>query len=136
MIAHRGRRRRSGLTAIAVMVCLIVITLIAGAALKVGVARRAELRAQEHRLQAEWLAEAGIQRALARIAADPAYNGETWEIPARDLDSPDAALVTITVGREPGDDKLRKILAQAEHPRDPTRRTRHSKQMAVSLDGR
>lgn len=66
MIALRAMRpRRRGLTAVAVMVCLIVITMISGAALKVGLARRQELRTEEHQLQAEWLAEAGIQRGLA-----------------------------------------------------------------------
>ncbi len=84
------------MTAVAVLVCLIIITMLAGAALKVGLARRQELRSEERQLQAEWLAEAGIQRGLARLAADPAYTGESWDIPARELDSPDSALVTIT----------------------------------------
>jgi Tfp pilus assembly protein PilX len=125
------RPRRRGLTAVAVLVCLIVITMISGAALKVGLARRQELRTEEHQLQAEWLAEAGIQRGLARLAADPAYAGETWEIPARELDSPDPALVTITVGRAPGDDKHQEIRSQADYPREPSRRARYTKALSV-----
>jgi type II secretory pathway pseudopilin PulG len=125
--------RRRGLTSVAVLVCLIIITMISGAVIRVGMARRDELRAQERSLQAEWLAEAGIQRALARLAADPAYSGETWDISARDLDSADAALVTITVGPVPGVPKGRHIRAQADYPLDPLRRARYTKLLQSSL---
>jgi Tfp pilus assembly protein PilX len=132
-LRSKGRPRR-GLTAITVLVCLIIITLISGAVLKVGQARRQELRSQEHQLQAEWLAEAGIQRGLARIDADPAYTGETWDIPARDLDSADAALVTITIDLVSGDARRRCIRAQADYPRDPTRRARYTKSVILGLE--
>ncbi len=125
--------RRRGLTSVAVLVCLIIITMISGAVLRVGLACRDEIRAQERSLQAEWLAEAGIQRALARLAADPAYTGETWDISARELDSADAALVTITIGPAPGEPKRRHIRAQADYPRDPPRRARYTKSLNSSL---
>ena len=98
MIRPRTDRPRRGMLAIAVLVCLIVLTLIAGASSASGPRSRDEIRAQERRLQAEWLAEAGLRRALARLDADPGYSGETWNIDARELDSADAATVTITVG--------------------------------------
>ncbi len=63
----------------------------------------------------------------ARLAADPTYTGETWEIAARDLDSADTALVTITAGPAPGEPKRRIVRAQADYPRDPPRRARHTK---------
>ena len=105
MIRPRTDRPRRGMLAIAVLVCLIVLTLIAGALLRAGAAQRDEVRAEERRLQAEWLAEAGLRRALARLDADPGYSGETWKIDARELDSADAATVTITVERPAGDAK-------------------------------
>ena len=46
---------------------------------------RAGRRSQERRLQAEWLAESGAQRAVARLARDHDYTGETWSLTARDL---------------------------------------------------
>ena len=115
------------MTVVAVLVCLIIITMIAGAVLKVGLARRDLVRAQERQLQTEWLVEAGIQRALARLAADPGYKGETWEVPARDLDSADDALVAITVEPAHGGAKGGTVRVQADYPRDPTRRARHSR---------
>jgi type II secretory pathway pseudopilin PulG len=134
MIASRATRaRRRGLTAVAVLVCLIIITMVSGAVIRVGVARRDEVRAQERRLQAEWLAEAGIQRALARLDADPAYTGETWDIAARDLDSADGAVVTITVGPAAGEPKRKVVRVQADYPRDPSRRARNTKVLHSSL---
>ena len=54
----------------AVLVCLVIVTLISGALLKVGLAHRDWVRGQERQLQAEWLAQAGLDRALARLAAE------------------------------------------------------------------
>ena len=115
MIAGRESQKRSrrALTTVAVLVCLIVITLIGAALLKVGLAQRNQVRSQEHRLQAEWLAESGLDRALGRLAADRNYRGEEWPIRAEDLSVPrsprvgepsgssaqPAAMITITVDR-------------------------------------
>jgi type II secretory pathway pseudopilin PulG len=124
IVSRSDPSRRRGLTAVAVLVCLIIITMISGAVLRVALARRDEARAQERSLQAEWLAEAGIQRALAHLDADPAYKGETWPIAARELDSADGALVTIAVGPAPGDPNRKVVRVQADYPRDPPRRAR------------
>ena len=131
MIRHRTDRPRRGMLAIGVLVCLIVLTLIAGAILRTGAAQREEGRSRERRLQAEWLAEAGLQRALARLDVDPGYSGETWDIDARELDSADAATVTIAVERTAGDAKLRTIRARADYPRDPPRRVRCTRKITT-----
>jgi type II secretory pathway component PulK len=131
MIKHQIDRPRRGMLAIAVLLCLIVLTLIAGGLLRAGAAHRDEIRVQERRLQAEWLAEAGLQRALARLASDPGYPGETWNIDARELDSADAATVTIAVERPAGAAKRRTIRARADFPRDPPRRARCTRQMTT-----
>jgi hypothetical protein len=124
------------MTAVAVLVCLVVITMIAGVLLKAGRAQRERVRAQERRLQAEWLAEAGIQRALARLAADSGYRGESWEIAARDLESPDAALIAIAVEPASEDPSRLRVRARADYPRDPPSRVRHTKQIVVEQAGR
>ena len=59
MTIFTRRQRPRGLTAVAVLVCLIIVTMVAGSVLKVALAQRDQTRAQERRLQAEWLAEAG-----------------------------------------------------------------------------
>jgi hypothetical protein len=140
-------KRSRGLTVIAVIVCLILITLISLAMLKLGLAQHTQVRAQEHRLQAEWLAESGMQRALAALARDREYAGETWPIQARDLSLPEApvpdgavvehaspaAIVLITVERPPGFPDRRLIHVRADFPPDAPRRARHSKQRLIDL---
>ncbi len=63
MARNRSSRTRRGLTVVAVIVCLIVITITSGAILKVGLAHRDFARSRERRLQAEWLLESGLERA-------------------------------------------------------------------------
>jgi type II secretory pathway component PulK len=135
MTGRRTDRPRRGMLAIAVLVCLIVLTLIAGALLRIGAAQREEVRAEERRLQAEWLAEAGLRRALARLDAEPAYTGETWTIEARELGAADSATVTIAIERQSGDPKSRTIRARADYPRDPPARARCTRQITASLGG-
>ena len=66
---------------VAVLVCLIIVTLISGAVLKMSVAQRELARSQERRLQAEWLAESGRRAGLGpRLARIATYTGETWSL--------------------------------------------------------
>jgi Tfp pilus assembly protein PilX len=132
MIVVRHDRPRRGMVAVAVLLCLLVLALIAGALLRNGTAQRDELRALERRLQAEWLAEAGLRRAVARLEAEPGYSGETWNIEARELGAADAATVAIAVEPSPPDARSRTIRVRADYPRDPPRRARCSRQITIS----
>jgi hypothetical protein len=126
---------------VAVLVCLVVIMLISGVLLKIGVAHRDRVRAQERSLQAEWLAQAGIDRALARLSSSAGYAGETWVLSASDLgwpaaasnDSDKTAVVRIMVETSPSGANQRLIKVQADFPPDPPHRARHSAQMLVEL---
>jgi hypothetical protein len=135
------------MTVVAVLICLIMITLIGGAVLKIGLAERDLVRAQERRLQAEWLAESGARRALAQLAVDPNYTGETYPVSAHELGLPEGtpalssgasdlrgALVTISVERASSSARRRRIKVQADYPREPSRRARQSKQMLIDLE--
>jgi len=148
MRSQSQKRSRRALTTVAVLVCLIVITLIGAALLKVGLAQRNQVRAQEHRLQAEWLAESGLDRALGRLAADGNYPGEEWPIRAEDLSVPagaapgqpsgspaqPAAMITITVDGVKENANRRRIRVQADYPLDPPARSRHTKQLLIDLE--
>jgi hypothetical protein len=136
------------MTVVAVLVCLIIVTLVSAALLKLGVAQRELARTQERRLQAEWLAQSGIERALARLAGDREYAGETWSISAAELGQSEppavnaestpvgsaSAIVTIAVARMPSDGLRRRIRVQADYPRDPPRRSRHTKEIMIDLE--
>jgi hypothetical protein len=127
---------------VAVLICLLVITLVSGALLKLGLAYRGEVRDQERRIQAEWLAQAGLDRALHRLAASASYSGEDWKLSAADLGmagarpgAGPAARVAIAVERPAGapSPDRRQIHVQADFPPDPPRRARHSLRMLVDL---
>lgn len=129
MRAARPNLKRRGLTSVAVLVCLLVLTLVSGVLVKQGVAYRRQVRAQERRLQAEWLAESGVDRALARLAAKPGYKGERWEIAAEALGRP--ALVTIEVVPPSAESKDRVVRVRADYPPDPPLRVRFTREVVV-----
>jgi hypothetical protein len=126
---------------VAVLVCLVVIMLISGVLLKIGVAHRDRLRRAERSLQAQWLAQSGLDRALARLAASSGYAGETWLLTPSDLGLPQtsggepakAAIVRITVETPAGSLERRLINVQADFPPDLPYRARRSSQMLVEL---
>jgi len=128
-----GSARRRGLASVAILIALLVIGLIAFGLLKVGLARRGEVEAEERRLQAGWLAEAGLDRASARLASDGAYRGETWEVAAEDLGGRGKATVAIRV--EPLADRpaLRKVRIEADYPSDSSLRARKGREVVMEI---
>jgi hypothetical protein len=148
MRVSRLRRPRRGITVVALLVCLIVVTLITTAILRLSAAQREILRDEERRLQAEWLVESGVARSFARLAANREYTGETWQLSAVDLGltreaqfkagdhEPEAVAAVVTISVEREKDKLdhRRIHVQADYPRELPRRARHSKQISIDLE--
>jgi len=138
------------MTVVAILICLIVIMLVSGAVLKAGLAHRDLVRAQERRLQSEWLAESGVQRALARLAVDHDYSGETWVLTAADLGLAEpsrearamqesdraAAVITIAVDPVKGSPQSRAVRVQADYPPLAPYRSRHSKHVSIDLETR
>jgi type II secretory pathway component PulK len=148
MIAARAATPSRGMTVVAVLVCLIILTLVSGAIMKVSVAHRDLARRQEYRLQAEWLAESGAQRAIARLGRDRDYAGETWAVSHDDLGlSPaapaekkslepneTAARITIAVTRVPDNANRRRVHIQADYPLAEPSRSRHSREITIDLE--
>ena len=123
----RPPSRRRAMVSIIMLVALIVVGLMAAGVLRVLAARRATIRAEERALQVEALVGSGIDRALARLAADPAYPGETWEIPAADLLGRGPARVAIRLtpdASNPADRRLVVIADLLASAQDPVRRSR------------
>jgi hypothetical protein len=147
MIAGSARYPRRGLTVVAVLMCLIVLTLLGAALLKLGLVRRQINRNYELRLQAEWLLESGVNRALAR-AAERDYKGETWRISAAELGLPergeqingqkkgkvDAAIVTIAVDQPGTLSRRRRIRVHADYPSGGDRPSRCSQELFIDLE--
>jgi hypothetical protein len=94
--SHRSTERRGAVLIIA-LVCLVLIAAMGGTLVRWAAMEHKLLRAQESESQARWLAEAGIERAAAQLAANADYDGETWNIDAAQLPCGEAARVRLTI---------------------------------------
>ena len=81
-IAGQKPRRRRGAVIIAALVCLLVVVALLGALLQGTLRARRQLPVQRDLRQCELLADAGIERAVHRLAQENDYRGETWSLPA------------------------------------------------------
>jgi hypothetical protein len=120
---------------VAVLVCLVVMTLICGSLLRLVHSQRALVRSEERRLQADWLAESALERAASRLGDDPAYPGETWTLSAGDLGGNEPGVVTINVepDRDPVESHRRRVTIQADYPVEASRRVRSRRQAVLDI---
>jgi hypothetical protein len=123
---------------IAALVCLLVVLLIAAAVLRMVRSERGLLQNEEHRLQADWLVESGVERAIARLGADAGYGGETWRLSTDDMAGAAPGVVTISVApgsaADAGATNQRLVTVQADCPGDSDFRVRVHKQVIVDLN--
>jgi Tfp pilus assembly protein PilX len=124
-------KRRGGILVLA-LICLVLAAALIGTVLRQVQLQRRQIAQHDRRLQAEWLAESGLERAAARLRADPAYAGETWSVPASELGGTDAGEVIVHVGAAPQTDS-RNIHVEAEFPAQSTERVRRTKQATLVL---
>lgn len=107
--AARITRRRRGLAAMVALVSISFATVIAAVILKAGVAEHGYIRRLERQSQADWLVEAGLDRAAAQLVRTPSYSGETWPISASSLGGTRDAIVRIEVKRDASNSKRRSV---------------------------
>ena len=129
---HPNNNRRA-VVLMSVLVCMAVAMVLFLAWLKTAAMERSQLRAQQDRLQAEILADAGLERAAAQLKSTPDYSGETWQIGADAFAGRGAAAVEIRI--EPAEEAAtsRKVHAIAEFPAGSDARVRRSKQITIVL---
>lgn len=116
---RNGRRPRSGAVLIILIAVFAVVMALAAVWAKRMVVEHRRQRRVEQLAQAEWLAEAGVRRAAARLSLDPEYDGETWSIDASELNQRASAEVEIQI--EPVTDSASfRLIARARYPaREP-----------------
>ena len=95
---HIGKysRRRAVVTVMVLVVLLLMSGLIAQFISR-AVGDRRQLRQELRQQQTQQLALAAEARVLREHSKDPAYSGETWNIPAGVIDQTNTAKVVITV---------------------------------------
>jgi hypothetical protein len=126
--------KRRGIVAVAVIVCLLALTMICGALLRIGLTERRLIEDEERRLQAEWLVESGLERAVARLSASGEYVGETWELSASELNGPAPGVVRIVVATPAAQPARRRVRVEADYPARSQHSVRQSKDQMVELD--
>ena len=133
MSVGANHRRRRGAVLIMTLVCLALATIVGGVLLRWIVLEHKLLAARATESQARWLAEAGIERAAARLAADADYSGETWQLAAGDLPSGRAGQVELRIETIDGQPRQRSVLVMAEYPTDSETPARARKQIVYQL---
>jgi hypothetical protein len=117
------------------MVCLVLAALFLGALLRLAVAHRRQVVQEQMRLQADWLAEAAIERAVYRLALDREYTGETWAFTAEELGGDRSGEATIDVSETREAPGVRRISVRATYPTDTDRFASRTKQLRAQVAG-
>jgi Tfp pilus assembly protein PilV len=124
---------RRGTVLIVVIVSLVVVLATLMALVRLAGSHRGAIESQSLRLQARWLARSGAERAVARLAADAKYSGETWNVTAGDLGAADAARVEIRIEAVAGHPQRRAVRVQADFPAEGLQRVRSTWQHDMDL---
>jgi Tfp pilus assembly protein PilX len=128
--ACSGARR--GLVLVVMIVLLAVVMLLAANWAGRVVSERRQTQRQLLEVQAVRLAESGLERAEARLAADPTYAGETWEIAADEWEGQRPASVEIEIKEVEESGQVR-LTARATYPARTDEAVRRTRSTVVSL---
>lgn len=140
MTRNRRPRRRAAAMIVAI-VAVAVVTLIGLSLVQSLLRWHRQARIYEQQAQALWLAEAALARSAARLRADPAYTGETWQPTAANADTAGGSDATPAIlGRaviriEPveGNPSARTVLVESLVPDDAWKRVRQTRRKTVLL---
>lgn len=125
-------RRRGGFLIVA-MICLLLSTVLVGTVLTLVQAQRRQMTQEQICLQTDWLAESGLERAVARLKADAAYTGETWSVTADELGGAEAGEVMIDIRPVENHPDQRIVHVEAIYPAGAKQAVRRTRQTTVVL---
>jgi len=127
------RQRRSGSLLIPVMAVLTLLMMLLGVWLKNLAMGRQEIRQQQHQVQADYLVQSAVNRATARLHADAAYAGETWQIEPQALSGNDPVSVIIKVESVADRPQERLVQARVQLPSQGPARTQRTQKTKITL---
>jgi hypothetical protein len=113
------------------MVCVGIAAALLVSVLRIAIADRRALHTEASRVQTAWLVESGVERAAARLSADPDYSGEVWKVSAEDLGAAHGGAVSIEVESLDGQPDHRLVRVRADYPDEPRLRVRSSTQVTI-----
>jgi len=114
--------KRHGLITVCVLVCLIVTVSLSLSMLRSTLRARRDVAIRLQVQQTDWMLDAGIQLANARLAASEQYAGETWQVGDAILGY-HAGRTVITVARDSENTtvKVVALLSNSSLPKQNTR---------------
>ncbi len=124
---------RAGATAVIVVTALVIVGLAAAALVKTVGLQRHVVQAESSRLQAEWLATSGAQRAALSLQAKSEYAGEVWDVSAEELGRAHGARVEIKVSPDPEAANRRRVVIHVELSPGSEPEARITREVRVSV---
>ncbi len=124
---------RAGAILAMVLACLLVASMLGLALIKTVLVHHRQMQVIGRQQQCFWLAEAGIQRAVQRLADSSDYGGEKWEVSADVLGGPRPAVVTIEVGEVAGSTDGRELRVEARFSGDPAWPNAYRRELVVHI---
>ncbi len=128
-VETRDQRPKRGAVLICVVACMAVATLLLGGMLKSTLLTKRQIRVERHLRQAEWLVQAGAERAAFRLARDGEYEGEQWSLAADAIVGTDPGSVSISVSQESTDQASVRVVA--EYPAGSVASIRRSREFFI-----
>jgi type II secretory pathway component PulK len=114
------------------LAALLAVTLVAGALVTSLLASHRQSKRYAAELQAQWMAEAGLERAAAQLARQSDYTGETWPAAISESEA-DTGQVTIRI--EPATEtQPRKLIVEAIYPPDEHHRVLVRRERSLTPD--
>jgi hypothetical protein len=131
----RGRNGpRRGAFTVVVLISLLVGGMLLVSLLKLALLQQRQLRNEQSRLQATWLAVSGLDRAAGRLALDAAYTGETWKVEPASLGGGDAASVVIRVEKSADSSANgRTVVVEAVYPAEGPHQARLTRKATITI---
>jgi hypothetical protein len=127
---------RRGAILVVIIVCFVVAATLFVLLARSAVADRRAAETRYWSVQAQWLAEAALERAAARLATDAKYDGETWTVPAEQFGGDRGGVVTIGLDSSDTDHPGRRLVrVEARYPDDPVHCCQWEKQVVMERRG-
>jgi Tfp pilus assembly protein PilX len=102
-----------------VLASLLVASMLGLAMVKTVLVHHRQMQIIGRQQQCFWLAEAGLQRAVRKLADSSDYQGEKWEVPAEVLPHARPAVVTIEIGKVDDASQTRELQVEARFSGNP-----------------
>jgi hypothetical protein len=133
--SHRrsSATHRRGAILAAALIEFVVVAAILFSILQGVIRQHRQILTGRQQLQAQWLAQAGVDRAVAQLHKSADYHGENWRVPADQLDGASPADVKISIEPVPDHPDDRHLTVEANTSPDSIHSVRRTREATIHL---